>query len=91
MTKVALGLCTLVKAYVHEVNRAYTGMFLRTQLGFQKHMKDKFSTIMGRFGMNPTSSVSHSKPHFFNYKKPYMVDFQNTQKSHEKSLRFTRK
>ena len=29
---------------------------------------DKFSTLMLRFGMNPTSSESHSKPLFSHYK-----------------------
>ena len=36
--------------------------------------------------MNLTSSESHPKPLFFHYKKPYMVHFQNTQKSHRKNL-----
>ena len=36
-------------------------------------MKDKFFTLKLRFGMNPTSSDSRSKPSFFQYKKPYMV------------------
>ena len=32
--------------------------------------------------MNPTLFGSHSKPPFSQYKKPYMVPFQHTQKSH---------
>ena len=52
--------------------------------------QDKFSTLNLRFEMNPTSSRSHSKPLFLHYKQPYMVYFQNTQKSHRKTLRFTK-
>ena len=40
--------------------------------------------------MNPTSSGSRSKPLFFNYIKPYMVPFQDTQKILGENLRFTR-
>ena len=40
--------------------------------------------------MNPTSFGSHSKTLFFNYIKPYMVPFQNTQKILWENLRFTR-
>ena len=40
--------------------------------------------------MNPASSGSRSKPLFFNYIKPYMVPFQNTQKILRENLRFTR-
>ena len=36
--------------------------------------------------MTPTPSGSYSKPHFFHYIKPYMVYFQNTQKSHGKKI-----
>ena len=46
---------------------------------------------MSRFGMNHTLSKNCSKPHIFNYKNPYMVYFQNTEKSHRKNLRFIRK
>ena len=38
--------------------------------------------------MNPTSFGSHSKPPFFNYIKPYMVYFKNTQKILRENLRF---
>ena len=68
----------------------YGGTDLRTQLGFQKPMKDKFSTLMLRFGMNFTSSGSLSKPLFSHYIKPYMAPFQNTQKILRENLRFTR-
>ena len=40
--------------------------------------------------MNPTLLGSHSKPPFFNYLKPYMVYFKNTQKIPRENLRFTR-
>jgi len=40
--------------------------------------------------MNHTSSRSHSKPLFSQYKKPYMVHFQKTQKILRENLRFTR-
>ena len=40
--------------------------------------------------MNPTSSGSRSKPLFFNYIKPYIVPFQDTQKILRENLRFTR-
>ena len=46
MTKMALGLRTWVVSYVHGPKHAYAGTFLRTQLGFQKHAKCKFSVIM---------------------------------------------
>ena len=36
--------------------------------------------------MNLTSSESRPKPLFFHYKKPYMIHFQNTKKSHRKNL-----
>ena len=40
--------------------------------------------------MNPTSSGSHFKPLFFNYIKPYMIYFENTEKILRENLRFTR-
>ena len=43
--KVAFGLCTRVAACVREPKHAYASTFLRTQLGFHKHKKNKFSTI----------------------------------------------
>ena len=91
MTKVALSLHTWVAACIRELKHVYAGMFLYMQLGFQKHKKDKLLQLWLRFGINPTLSGSYSKPHFFHYKKPYMVHFQNTQKSYGKNLRFTRK
>ena len=45
-----------------------------------KTMIDKFSVLMLRFGTNPTSFGSYSKPSFSHYIKPYMVPFQDTQK-----------
>ena len=91
MTKVALDLRTWVEAWVREPMHAYAGIFLPTQLGFQKHEKCKFFENWLRFGLNPTLSGCHSKPLFLNYKKPYTVLFQKTQKSHGNNLRFTRK
>ena len=48
----------------------------------------KFSTLMLRFGMNPTSSGRHSKPLFSHYIKSYMAPFQNTQKILKENIRF---
>ena len=48
MTKVALGLRTWAAACLCGPKHAYAGTFLRTQLGFQKHKKDKFSVIMAK-------------------------------------------
>ena len=53
-------------------------------------MKGKFSTLMLRFGTNPTSFWSHFKPPFSNYIKSYMVPFQNTQKILMENPRSTR-
>ena len=64
-------------AYVARVLGSY-----ETQLGFQRAMKDKFFALKLRFGMNPTPFGSHSKPSFSQYKKLYMVHFQET---HRKS------
>ena len=69
---------------------AYAGTYMRMQLRFQKPMKDKFFVLMLRFGMNPTSFGSHSKPLFSHYIKPYMTPFQNIQKILRENLRFTR-
>ena len=46
MTKVALGLRMQVAACVRKPKHTHTSTFLRTQLGFQKYKKDKFSAIM---------------------------------------------
>ena len=45
---------------------------------------------MLRFGTNPTSSASHSKPSFFNYIKPYMIYFENIEEILRENLKFTR-
>ena len=66
----------------------YVGQSMRTQLGFQKYEKDKFSVIMAEVW---NESHINWELFLFHYKKPYMVHFQNTQKSHKKNLRFTRK
>ena len=45
-------------------------------------MKNKFFFALKlRFGTNLISSGSCSKPSFSQYKKPYIVTFQNTQKN----------
>ena len=69
---------------------AYIGIDLCTQLGFQKLWKTSFSALMLRFGMNPTSFGSYSKPLFSQYIKPYLAHFQNTQKMLRENPRFTR-
>ena len=46
-------------------------MDLRTQLGFQKPMKCKFSALMLRFGTNHTLSGSHSTNHTTRVSKTY--------------------
>ena len=40
--------------------------------------------------MNLTLSKNRSKPPFFNYIKPYIVYFKNTEKILRENLRFTR-
>ena len=77
-------------AYVRGFLHAYASLILRTNSDFQKPKQDKFSTFMLRFGTNSTSFGNCSKFLFSHYKKPYMVYFQKTQKSHGKTLRFTR-
>ena len=76
--------------YVCSFLHAYVGLILHTYSDFQKFIQDKFSVFMLRFGTNPTSSGDRSKPFFSHYKNPYMVYFQNTQKSHGKTIRITR-
>ena len=85
------------QASVHRPKLVYAGLMhayvstnLRTQLGYQKLIKDKFSALMLRFRMNLISSKSHSKPLFSHYIKPYMAPFQNIQKILNENLRFTR-
>ena len=46
MSKAALDPRTWATAYIRGPKYAYTGTFLRTQLGFQKHEKVKFFAIM---------------------------------------------
>ena len=52
-------------AYAHSFLYAYVGSILRMHREFQKPKKDKFSALMLRFGTNPTSSESRSKPLFY--------------------------
>ena len=49
-----------------------------------------FSALKLRFGMNPTTFGSHSKPLVSQYRMPYMIHSQNTQKILRENLRFTR-
>ena len=72
-------------AFVHRLEPVYVGLMqvyvgtdLRTQLRFQKPIKCNFFALILRFGMNPTSSKSHSKFLFSHYIKSYMAHFQNT-------------
>jgi len=69
---------------------AYAYMGMRMHVRVSKTMKDKFSALKLSSGMNPTLSRSHSKPSFSQYKKPYMVPFQNTEKILRENTRFTR-
>ena len=62
---------------------------MRTQVGFQKPMKDKLSALMLRFGTNKHLLGVISNPYFHNI-KPYMVTFQGTEKILRENLRFTR-
>ena len=48
MTKVALGPRMWAAACVHGPKHVYVGTLLHTQLKFQLHKKDKFSTIMAK-------------------------------------------
>ena len=57
---------------------AYASTNLHMHVRFQKLRNASFSALKLRFGTNPTGSLSiHS---FSQYKKPYMVHFQNTLK-----------
>ena len=47
---------------------------------FQR-LKNKFSILKLRLGTYPTSFGSHSKSPFSQYKQPYIIPFQSTQKS----------
>ena len=92
MTKVALGPHMWAVACIRGPNLTYAGTFLCMQLGFQKHKKDKFFTIMAEI-WNESHIIWEllQTLFFFHYIEPYMVIFQNTQKSHEKNLIFIRK
>ena len=83
-------MCMHVLGCVSGFLHAYASLILRTNSDFEKPKQDKFSTFMLRFGTNSTSFGNCSKFLFSHYKKPYMVYFQKTQKSHGKTLRFTR-
>ena len=91
MTKVTLSLCTWAAAYVRWPKPAYASTFLRTQLGFQKYKKCKFSTIMVEVWNEFHIVWEPLQNPFFHYIKPYMVYIQNIQESQEKNLRLSRK
>ena len=67
---------------------AYTGK--HTHARVLETMKDKLSTL--KFGFWNESHIVWEpfQPPFSNYKKPYMVPFQNTQKILRENTRFTR-
>ena len=48
MTKVTLSPRTWAATYVCGPKHAYVGTFLGTKLGFQRHKKGKFSTIIAK-------------------------------------------
>ena len=56
---------------------AYTYMGMHAHTKVPKNMNGKFIAFKTWFGTNFTSSGSHSKPLFSNYKKPYMVPFHH--------------
>ena len=90
--------CVRIHAYAYVCSRpmytcfmhvyTYTGMCMHAKV--PKTMKGKFSALKLRFGTNPTSFGSRSKPLFSQYKKRYIVSFQNIQKILRENLRFTR-
>ena len=92
MTEVALSLHTWVEACIRRHIPTHTARV-------QRYKKCKFSTIMAKvwneshiiWELFQTPFFPCSKPNFFHSIKPNMVYFQNTQKSHWKNLRFTRK
>ena len=67
---------------------AYMSMGMHARV--LKTTKGKFSAFKTWFGTNPTKFGSCSKPLFSDYKKPYVVPFQNTQKIRRENKRFTK-
>ena len=57
---------------------AYAYTVMHTHVRVPEIIKGKFSALKLGFGTNPTSSESCSKSSFSNYKRPYMVSFQDT-------------
>ena len=85
--------CVRKHAYAYSCFRlVYSCVCLCTHAKVPETMKDKFYALKLRFRMNLTSSRSRSKPlfFFFQYKKPYTVHFQNTQKILRENIKFTR-
>ena len=70
----------MLKLYMLSFMHAYANMGMVAHARVPNTMKDKFFCIKDCIGTNPTSSGSHSKPLFSNYKKLYMVPFQKRQK-----------
>jgi len=81
--------CVHKHAYVYACSKTtyasfmhvYAYMGMHTHARVPETMKGKFSALKLRFGMNPISFRSLLNPYFSQYKKPYMVPFQNRQKS----------
>ena len=65
-------------------------MSMCTHVRVPETVKTKFFCIKEDFGMNPTSSESHSKPLFSHYIKPYIVVFKTHKKILRENTRFTR-
>ena len=90
--------CILIHTYAHTCSsfayacfmHAYTYMGMHMHVRVPETMKGKFYALKFGFWTNFTSSWSHSKPPFLNYKKPYIVAFQKTQKILRENIRFTR-
>ena len=76
--------CVHIHAYVHACSSSACSCFMHayTYTGMCAHarvpetMENEFENeLKFGFGKNLTSSRSHSKPPFSDYKKPYMVPF----------------
>ena len=78
--------CIRIHAYAHTCSSSaytcsmhvYAYTVMHTHVRVPEIIKGKFYALKLGFGMNPTSSKSCSKALFSNYKKPYMVPFQDT-------------
>lgn len=86
----ALGPRTWAAAYVCGPKHAYIGTFLRIQLGFQKHGKFKFSTIIAEVWNEFHIVWNRSKPIFSTIKSLTWYIFKTHRNPTGKNLRFTR-